>query len=99
MAAMAEAEKASVVCEVCGEPASLFETNVDEGTESAWCLDHPPERMALDAKHCKAVNEFVSKWGAWLEERKAEGKTIPSWRVAASSAFGKGVEFGRAHPK
>jgi hypothetical protein len=82
-------------CEVCNSPTSITETDVDAGTEKGWCLDHAPERYAEDAERSRAVNEFVARWEAWLEERKAAGKSIPSWRVAAASAFNAGISFAQ----
>ena len=42
-----------------------------------------------------AINAWVDKWAAWVDEQREAGETIPSWRVVASVAFHAGADFER----
>jgi len=92
-------ERLSGICGACDEPASIFHTDKDANVEMAWCLDHAPERYADDVAHCRASDEFITRWDAWLNKREEAGEVIPSWRVAASSAFTAGIEFAKKYYK
>lgn len=82
------------ICE-CGRPTTIHATDLDAGTAEGWCVDHAPDRFAEVAARQRALSAFIARWERFLEERKAAGESVPSWRVAAAAAFGEGVKFER----
>ncbi len=81
-----------MTCDVCGAASQVNETNADEGTEGHWCLDHTPERYAAFVARARAFGRWSDEWEAWLAKIE-DGDPVPSWRVAARSAFRAGIKF------
>lgn len=74
----------------CGKPAQIHLTDKDKDREDNWCLDCAPPEYEEMVYEMRTHGAWQDGWEEEMRTREADGRTIPTWRVPACSAFSTG---------